>query len=372
MMENRNVSGRGKICFLLLHLGQGGVEQFAANLANELCKKDDVEIISVYKKFDAPVPDLDEKIRVRYIFDFDIVDKKTRPLLLVWLIWHYVTRNIIIGKRIRKIKKGVIITTRPAHNKVVGKYARDNVKKIATEHNHLLGDLKYTEKVVRSCRFVDYAVFPSKEVFDYYSRRMHGAVCVRIPHFLKNVPREQAKLDDANIISLGRLSPEKGYDDLMRVFKDVVAECPIARLTILGEGNERKNLQAIIKKYGMEKYVTMPGYMDEKGVDNELRASSVFVSTSHTEAFGLAALEAMAYGLPVVAFESARGILDFVEDGVDGIVVARRSRSVMARKILELLNDKKMRQDLGNNARKKAKQYTPAKIIPRWWDIIDG
>ena len=366
------MNDQGKIYFLLLHLGQGGVEQFAANLANEFCKKVDVEIISVYKKSDVPVPKLDGKIKVRYVFDFDIAERKKDLKFLAWMAWHYLTRRVAIGWHVRQIKKGTILSTRAAHNDIVGKYAAKGVKKIATEHNHLLDDKKYTEAVIRSCRCMDYVILPSQEVFEYYRKRVENAKCVRIPHFLKNMPSSRAKLDNLNVISLGRLSPEKGYDDLIRVFRKVADGCLGAKLTILGDGGERGRLQDLVGEYSLQEIVSMPGHQDNSGVEKELLTSSVFVSASHTEAFGLAALEAMACGLPVVIFESARGILDFVEDGKDGIVVKNRDRKVMAAKILEILGKKRLRQLLGDNARKKAAEYSADKIMPMWWRVVGG
>lgn len=360
-----------KICLLVLHLGQGGIEQFAANLANELVKKADVEIVSVYKKFRQAVPVLDKRVRVRYVFDFDIGARRKQLRYLVWLPWHYLTRSRMIGDWVRKFKGGTIITTRAAHNRIAGKYAGRGVKKIATEHNYLLGDKKYVNAVVRSCRGVDYAVFPAQEVFEFYRRKIRGAECIRIPHFLTSMPAVTAKLDSMEVVSLGRLAPEKGYDDLIDVFGRVAKECPDAVLKILGEGVEREHLERMVNERGMGKQVVIPGYIDEAGVRKQLLGSAMFVSASHRESFGLAALEAMSYGLPIVTFDSARGILDFMEDERDGIVVKGRNKTAMAAGIARLLDDDELRLRLGKNARKSALAYGAAAIMPEWWKLLE-
>ncbi|MFV0484953.1 MAG: glycosyltransferase [Candidatus Saccharimonadales bacterium] len=360
-----------KITCLLLHLGQGGIEQFAANLTNELVKKTDVEIVAVYKKTKRPVPELDDKIKVRYVFDFDIGARRRQLKYLVWLPWHYLTRNWKIGREIKRIKNGTIITTRYAHNAIVGKCAARGVTKIATEHNYLLDDENYTKSVIDSCRNMDFVVLPAKETFNYYVKRIEGAKCVRIPHFLMSLPKTQAKLDGMSVVSLGRLAPEKGYDDLIEVFGRVTIECPDATLHILGEGEERERLSTLAARYDVKEKVMMPGHMGGDDVKKCMLGASVFVSTSHMESFGLAALEAMAYGLPVVTFDSARGILDYLEDGKNGIEVKNRNHEQMAKDIVKLLKNKRLRSEMGARARASAEAYSAAKIMPLWWELLD-
>ena len=92
--------------------------------------------------------------------------------------------------------------------------------------------------------------------------------------------------------------------------------------------------------------------------------TSVFVTTSHYESFGLVLLEAMSYGIPCVSFDSAKGSLDIIEDGKDGFIIRDRNLDEMANKIVELLN--KTTKTLQNNAIRKAKRFSYQNVKKQW------
>ena len=100
-----------------------------------------------------------------------------------------------------------------------------------------------------------------------------------------------------------------------------------------------------------------------------LEEASVFVLPSYTESFGLVILEAFAYGIPSVAFDSAQGASEIIENGWDGYLIKNRDKEQMAKRILELLKSYNRRVVMGNNACKKAKQYTD-KVVKKDWDDL--
>lgn len=364
--------GSDPIYFLVLHLGQGGIEQFVITLANNFVKHHPVTVISVYKKSERPAEPLSKSVKVEYIFDFDIAKRKERSHIFS-LAKHYTTRRRIIGRRIKQIQSGIIITTRSPHNSIVSHYATPHVLKIATEHNHLLDNPKYTQSVIRSCQGIDALVLPSREIFDFYQNHLENTdtSCVMIHHALSVLPAKTSSLETQNIISLGRLSPEKSFDTLIEVFKKVSRAEPNSNLAIYGEGQERDRLSNQICALGLQKRVLLPGFKDRAELNNILLNSSIFISTSLTESFGLAALEAMSYGIPVITFDSARGLLEFVEDNYNGRVIHDRNINAMSEAVIELLEDSSYRSKLGSSARETAKQYSPKQIISQWEDLFN-
>ena len=91
--------------------------------------------------------------------------------------------------------------------------------------------------------------------------------------------------------------------------------------------------------------------------------------TSLTESFGLVLIEAMSYGLPCVAFDSASGACELINDK-NGILVEGRDRYEMARNIITLLNTKKKREKLGEVGRKTCEQYLSKNVKNDWLDIL--
>jgi glycosyltransferase involved in cell wall biosynthesis len=116
--------------------------------------------------------------------------------------------------------------------------------------------------------------------------------------------------------AVGRLSPEKGMDVLISALK--LMRTPDARLLIGGEGPERDKLERLIADLGLEDRVTLAGQVDGPGaVYGKVRVAAV---PSRTEAFGMTAVEALAYGLPVVATD-CDGPAEILGDGRFGLVV---------------------------------------------------
>jgi len=129
------------------------------------------------------------------------------------------------------------------------------------------------------------------------------------------------------IVSVGRLSPEKGYATLIEAFAQLRQTRP-ARLTIVGEGDERGNLEALIEAKGLSGDVSLPGHNpDPLSVVSQ---ASLFVSSSSHEGLGNALIEAMACGVPVVATDAPYGPREILEDGRLGRLVTVGDATALA------------------------------------------
>lgn len=131
--------------------------------------------------------------------------------------------------------------------------------------------------------------------------------------------REQWGSEKAVIIGyVGRLIRYKGVDLLISAFKNLVTEFPDIRLVIIGDGRELKSLQRQAAQLGIKDLVIFLGY--QANVAEYLPAFDIFVLPSRWETYGLAALEAMASGIPVVATKVG-GLPEFIQDKVNGLLV---------------------------------------------------
>lgn len=165
--------------------------------------------------------------------------------------------------------------------------------------------------------------------------------------------------------TVGHLAPIKGLDVFVRAASIVSGRRPAVKFVVIGEDKSpdkhyRKYLQSLVADLGLTELVTMPGWVDD--IPALLRSLNLFVSAARSEPFGLAIVEAMATGLPVVATAS-EGALEIIEDGVSGKLVPIGDPESLADAIISLLDDPVERSRLGRNAVIAARQrYSLARM----------
>lgn len=370
-----------KITILALHLGYGGIENAIATLANLLAEKYEVEIISTYKLYSEPVFKINENVKVTYLMEHIKPNKKeidyyknnkNYSMLFKEAIKSlkvlYLKRKLMI-KAIKNLDTDVVITTRTLHNSWVSKYGNDSYRKIAWEHNHHNNDEKYINDLVKSCENINNLVLVSKELEQFYKDYL-GEKAVYIPNCLDEVPKKISKLDSKNFIAVGRLSKEKGFDALLRLFKKLTFKFPDWKLNIVGDGLERNNLLLLAKELKLGDKVIFHGYQNKESINNLLSDSSIYLMTSHTESFGLVLIEAMSVGVPCVAYSSAQGANEIIDDGINGYIIKDRNEEEMIDKISMIINDEKLRKKLGKNAKEKSKEYEGDTVLDAWNKIL--
>jgi glycosyltransferase involved in cell wall biosynthesis len=154
---------------------------------------------------------------------------------------------------------------------------------------------------------------------------------------------------DFGLVSVGRLSWEKGQESLLRALPDIAAAVPNIRLLFVGEGPQLDRLQALADELGVASRVTFTG--SRPFVERLLGLADVFVFPSLSEGLGIALLEAMAMGLPVVA-SGTDGIMEVATDGADALLVPPGTPSAIAAAVVRLHADRAFAQRLGEQARK--------------------
>jgi len=183
----------------------------------------------------------------------------------------------------------------------------------------------------------------------------------------EDVSGELFKEDIPIIISVGRLSKEKGGEYLLKAFALLNGKCD-ARLAILGEGREDANLRKLSINLGIEKKVFFLGFKDNPY--KYMKRSTVFVLPSLYEGFGIVIIEAMVCGIPVIATKCYDGIEEIVEHGKTGLLVNVGDEHGMADSIMKLLNDKELRVSLSEGAKKRVVNFSVEKIINQYKAIL--
>jgi glycosyltransferase involved in cell wall biosynthesis len=140
-----------------------------------------------------------------------------------------------------------------------------------------------------------------------------------------------------SIVSVGRLVPQKGYDVLLHAVAKLRAEHPRMHLTILGEGSERTQLEALIRELAIEDMVTLAGFVAEPLP--YVRGADLFALSSRYEGFPNAALEALACGTPVVLTDCPGANSELVRPGRNGELAAAVDPAVFAGALMRAVNN---------------------------------
>jgi glycosyltransferase involved in cell wall biosynthesis len=171
------------------------------------------------------------------------------------------------------------------------------------------------------------------------------------------------------ILSVGRLSREKGHADLIRAMIEVRSAYDFpAVLVIVGDGPERARLERLRVRLGLEGAVHLVGYRDD--VPRFYAAADVFVLPSYSEGSPNVLLEAMDAGVPIVA-RAVGGVREMIRDGEQGLLTPRDEVSSIARGIVTLLSDASLRARLIASARSSLSAYAPSNYYAGIRSVFD-
>ncbi|MCK5547779.1 MAG: glycosyltransferase family 4 protein [Thermoplasmata archaeon] len=159
--------------------------------------------------------------------------------------------------------------------------------------------------------------------------------------------------DRPTVLFVGRLTRHKGVEYILEASRDIDA-----KFIVIGGGEYEAELKDIAKSLKVGGKVSFAGKVPDSRISKYLSASDVLVlpSTSRLEAFGIAALEAMASGTPVI-ISNIPGVREVITDGEEGLLVEPMNPEDLAAKISLILGDENKRKTMGQKARKKVEQH---------------
>ncbi|NJR74215.1 MAG: glycosyltransferase [Scytonema sp. CRU_2_7] len=175
--------------------------------------------------------------------------------------------------------------------------------------------------------------------------------------------------DSPVIVSLGRLGKRKNYPMLLQAVAKVRSHLKV-KLIILGEGPERKNLEEIITKLGLQEDVSLPGHVANPW--SHIAKADVFVMSSLDEAFCLALVEAMACGVPVISTDAiGGGPRSILEDGKYGNLVPRDDVQALADAIHKVLTSQSWRSHLIDVSKQRCQVFQPEAVAKQWLSFLE-
>jgi glycosyltransferase involved in cell wall biosynthesis len=170
------------------------------------------------------------------------------------------------------------------------------------------------------------------------------------------------------LVAVGRLTHQKGFDLLIAAFARVADRHPDWRLIIWGEGPDRLVLERQIRSLGLADRITLPGLSDVPG--GWLRSATLFVLPSRYEGWPNVLAEAMAAGLPVVAFDCDYGPADIIKNKTNGIIVETGNCEALAEALSELIVRKDLRTKIGGLGQQSMSRFEASAVLRRWLHLI--
>lgn len=170
------------------------------------------------------------------------------------------------------------------------------------------------------------------------------------------------------VLSAGRLVYEKAYEVLIQSIKLVRSEGTVVFLAIAGEGELRDKLQELIDELALRGSVCLLGNRED--VPALMSDADLFVMSSRSEGMPMALLEAMSFGLPVIATRVG-GVEEVIEDSSQGMLVPPENPQELAKAILKLVRDPVLRSRIGKNARERIEErYTTERMCRQYEKVI--
>ncbi len=222
-------------------------------------------------------------------------------------------------------------------------------------------------------RRADALVVQSPDLRDW-AREVAGDARVHIiPNPLNPVFNGSAKAahrrgSGHTVVAMGRLVRLKGFDLLIEAFARCAGQHPEWSLVILGEGEERSNLESLIVAMGLHDRVWLAGKVPHPS--QVLGQADLFVLSSRFEGFPNALMEAMACKLAVISTDCPSGPRNIVRDGMDGLLIPTDDVNALAKSMDHLMADPMERQRLGDSATEVVERFNLEKIMSMWDEVV--
>lgn len=355
-----------KICFFSGDItNSGGTERVGTIIANELSKNVgySISFVSLVEKNEHSFFEISENISRYSLFEQPI-----RGLPNI----HRICYRLI--KLIQKEQFDVIIDI----DGILDMYSLiaklfTKVKVISWEHfnyyqHPVVGHRKYTRWLAG--RFADAIVTLTEEDKGYYLENLKIKCPIQAIYNpimgLENIK----EYDEASkmILSVGRLTHQKGFDMLVEVAKDVLYKHPDWTWIILGEGEERPLLEQKIKDYQLEKRLILKGNVSN--VEDYYAMTGIFVLTSRYEGLPMTLLETKPYQLPVVSFDIKTGPRECIINGENGYLIDNLDVSLMSNRINQLIEDQELRKVFSRYSSKNNEKFSIENIVQKWNQLL--
>ncbi len=172
------------------------------------------------------------------------------------------------------------------------------------------------------------------------------------------------------VLAMGRLAPQKGFDLLLEAWSVAVKRMPDWLLRIVGDGPMREQLVRQANALGIERHVIFAPFSDDPY--SLFSECGIFVLSSRFEGLPFVLIEAMTCGAPCISFDCPNGPREVIRNGVNGILAPAEQVDALASAIMKLGDNPILRHRLGNAARIVSKNFSEPLVAARWHEVLYG
>lgn len=194
-----------------------------------------------------------------------------------------------------------------------------------------------------------------------------GHNMIVIPNPISFLPQKKTTQKEKRIICVGSISYNKGYDLLIEAWNLIAKDFPDWKIDIFGKGDASK-YQKMINDYHLQESIHFCG--PTNNVQQEMSHSSFLVLPSRSEGFGMVLIEAMACGIPCIAFDCPCGPRDIIIDGINGFLVPPEKINVLSGRMKKLMLHTDILEKMGNFAPQTVSKYAIVSIAQLWQKLF--
>ena len=219
----------------------------------------------------------------------------------------------------------------------------------------------------------DIVVVPSNVLKNKIIKENKKIKIIKIPHmvdikkFFKN--RKKIQLNPPILLVAKSIESYSGHELLLEIFVTIKLKIKNAELWIAGTGNKESFLRKKVEKLSL-KGVRFLGNIDHHEMPKIMEKSTILVHATKYESFGIALVEAMAAGLPVISFNIG-GIPEVVINNKTGYLIPYGDKKIFSEKILTILNNKNKFKKMSSVAEKESKKFLPISIYKLWSELYN-
>lgn len=368
----------------------GGTELATYTQAQHLADRHDVEVISVFRTRPEPFFPEARSLPVRYLVDrtasperpvrgsrLDEAACRTLAALPSELIrpsWESAfdrLSDIEMAAALTTLDTDVLVTTTPALMAAAVELVPARVVTVHQEHRPTQRRGPSGEPLLLHAPRLDALVTLTDRTRDWIAESL-GATAPELAVIPNAVPdgfRPRADGESKVIVMAARLTGEKRVDHAVRAFAEVADAYPDWTLRVFGGGHREQSLRRLIDGFGLQDRVELLGPCQDMAAE-WAKAGLSLMTAGHNEAFPLVLLEALAAGVPVVAYDVLTGPAEIVRHRVDGLLVPPGAVGELAASMSELMGDPETRRSYARAAREGVyARFSSADVTARWQEL---
>jgi|SRR5690606_27653625 len=370
-----------KIVYCILGIfNSGGMERVLANKANYLVAQGhEVSVITTDQQQRKPYFPLDAAIS---LYDLDINYTESNQQRLLKKMVSYQKKQKQHKRRLTNLLQNLkadIVVSMFDNDASFLHCIQDGSKKVLEIHFSRFKRLQYSRKGmwklvdfarskldIRLAKRYDSFVVLTKEDRGYWGNFPNITV---IPNANSFLPNCQADVTVKRAIAVGRYDYQKGFDELIALWRKVYEQKPDWKLDIFGHGPLKNKLQSQIDQLGLADVIHLcPPVRD---IEKEYCQSGLLVMTSRYEGLPMTLLEAQTCGLPMVAYACKCGPRDIIRDGENGFLVEEGNKEKMISRLTQLMENENLRREMGRKAKEMSTDFTESKVMWKWLDLFN-